>query len=271
MNLSHRPLHLTRPATAAVLLALMAPLAAACLPQDGNPPAQEAVTTVAAAEPGSTVATPGTNTAGPTSTTRAAGGATTTTTVDEKEDPLAGAGDKSSAVLYSGLGLATFGDNYVDTMRRLTLVFGPPDSAGQDGAGFGNCGVTSTHYVRFGDLEVMFYGRKGGPLVFAGYTWGDTQKLASGPHAAPVGPGSPVLGNEWGVKIGQKVDSDELLAAVKVNRPQATFLRNINGGDSAISLDAVGSMRIVIDLHPADGGDFLVEHLRAFDSHDITC
>jgi hypothetical protein len=268
MNLSRRPLPLTRPATAAALLALLAPLAAACLPQDGNQSARETVTTAEAA-PVPTGSSPGTAAAGPTSTTKASTQATTTTTEDP--DPLAGAGDKSSAVLYDGLGLATFGDNYVDTMRRLTLVFGPPDSAGQDGSGFGNCGVTSTHYVRFGDLEVMFYGRKGGPLVFAGYTWGDTPNLASGPHAAPVGPGTPVLGNEWGVKIGQKVDSDELLAAVKVNRPQATFLRNINGGDSAISLDAVGSMRIVIDLHPADGGDFLVEHLRAFDSHDITC
>jgi hypothetical protein len=270
MNLSRRPLHLTRPATAAALLALMAPLAAACLPQDGNQSAPETVTT-ASAGPVSTAATSPPDGPGPTSTTAASTKATTTTSTTEEADPLAGAGDKSSAVLYDGLGLASWGDSYGDTMGRLSRVFGAPDAPGQEGGGFGNCGVTATRYVRWGDLEVMFFGRKGGPLVFAGYTWGDTQKLASGPHAAPVGPGSPVLGNEWGVKIGEKVDGDELLAAVKVNRPQATFLRNINGGDSAISLDATGSMRIVIDLHPTDGGDFLVEHLRAFDSHDITC
>src|SRR3954465_1608597 len=193
MNLSRRPLPLTRPAPAAALLALLAPLAAACLPQDGNQSARETVTTAEAA-PVPTGSSPGTAAAGPTAATKASPQATTTTT--EEADPLAGAGDKSSAVLYDGLGLASWGDSYGDTMGRLSRVFGAPDAPGQEGGGFGNCGVTATRYVRWGDREVMFFGRKGGPLVFAGYTWGDTQKLASGPHAAPVGPGSPVLGNE---------------------------------------------------------------------------
>jgi hypothetical protein len=268
----------------ALLLALALPLAAACRPAaadtaPGAPGADPAaIDGPAAADTASTASATTTATTATTplpvpppppppqrpspSTSRST--TTTATSARPAAAPL--------AVRPDGLGTASFGEGYDDAVGDLVSVLGAPDDAGTVGAGFGTCGVIHHRDVRWGDLTVSFTDTGSG-LHLGGWYWGEDigRRNAFTDHPAPVGPGTPSLGNPWGLDIGTPVPSAEAARArIGAVHPDARLVTARPIVDPVVSI-TVGDHIVDVVLHAAGDEGWLVESIWAFTPAEVTC
>jgi hypothetical protein len=194
-------------------------------------------------------------------------GPTTTTTAAPVPTPAAGPVD----VRRDGLGDAPFDQGYDAALAYLTGRLGAPDDPGTIGAGSGRCGVIHTRDVRWGDLTVSF-SDTGAGLYLSGYNWGNTAyRNTSQAHPAPAGPGTPALGNPWGLRLGMPVPSaDTLTAQVQRDYPDVRFGYAAPIVDPSIA-GAMGRRTLNIGLHAAGDGSLLVERIWVFNPAELFC
>jgi hypothetical protein len=212
--------------------------------------------------PAPTIPPPGQSPAGPPSPT-------VPTTTAPRPAPLTG----PVTVSADGLGVVAFGQDYGAALGALTGQLGAPDDAGTVTDLSRACGATHNRDVRWGELTVSFIDTGSG-LRLSGYYWGNDirNRNTNSAHAAPVGPGSPTLGNPWGLHLATAVPSaDDLASQVGRDYPDARFQQLAGFADPTVSAGLPGGRYLHIVLHPAPGGGHLVESIWALTPGDVVC